>query len=246
MAKIFLESGDNIRVLDNANIIGKGSTYETVRIMGTPSVTMDANIDRVEFTGNISQYTFEVLGTSVIIRSGGSAVATFGGMENIVTLAFADGSAPLELKGLSSALLGTLSLSTLSGGSALTPSLNLPDKSTVGDYVPTTDDPPPTTATSISIDEGSNATPKTLDASTTSFKFIEDPTKANNVEITNFSSDDVIELTQNMVNDYFFTSDGSDVLISYNNTSAGSDVVSQIKLVGVLSSDVIVDGTYAS
>ncbi|MBF0389371.1 MAG: hypothetical protein HQK71_04625 [Desulfamplus sp.] len=182
MPKIFLASGENFRVLDNANIIGKAGSSETVRIMGTPSVTMDANIDRVEFTGNINQYTFEVSGTSVTIRSGGSAVATFGGVENIITLAFADGSAPLELKGLSSALLGTVSLSTLSGGSALTPSLNTSDKSTVGDYTPAD------SSISISVTSG-NTTPYDASSDDVAFNF----TNGNYIyNISGFSNGDIL------------------------------------------------------
>ena len=237
MAKIFLDSGDNIRVLDNANIIGKASTSETVRIMGTPSVTMDANIDRVEFTGNINQYTFEITGTSVIIRANGSAVATFGGLENIVTLAFADGSAPLELKGLDSALLGTISFLTSSGASTLNPSLNTSDKSTVGDYI-STDDPTNPTTQSISIDQGTiDTTAVEFDASTGSFKYLEDPAKENNVEISSFSSDDTIQISNS---EYSFISEGSDVVATLNNNG----VVSMIRLIGIFQTDVVFSGDY--
>ncbi|MBF0303609.1 MAG: hypothetical protein HQK73_11260 [Desulfamplus sp.] len=82
----------------------------------------------------------------------------------------------------------------------------------------------------------------TYDASTDSFKFIEDPTKANNVEISGFSSDDVIEVTQTPDADYLFSSEDNNAVISLNM----SGVVSSITLVGVLSGDVVIDGSYES
>ncbi|MBF0468573.1 MAG: hypothetical protein HQK61_06770 [Desulfamplus sp.] len=99
--------------------------------------------------------------------------------------------------------------------------------------------------TTLSIDTGELGTPELFDASGKGFKFVEDPTLSNSVEIIGFSKDDFIEVSQSKSPNasYFFTNEGSDVAASINI----SGVVSVIKLIGILGSeDVILDGTYDS
>jgi len=97
----------------------------------------------------------------------------------------------------------------------------------------------------ISIDVGDLTTPKIFDASGKSFIFIEDPNSANNVEITGFSSDDLIKISNSRRDDYLFTSEGEDVIVSLN---INDGTVSVIKLTGILEGkgDVILDGEYQS
>ena len=95
----------------------------------------------------------------------------------------------------------------------------------------------------IPIDVGTITDRELFDASSGSFKFIENPDSANNVEITAFSSDDIIEVIKGSKTDYFFTNDGEDVIVSLN-TNEG--IVSIIKLTGILEGkgDVILAGGY--
>lgn len=74
-----------------------------------------------------------------------------------------------------------------------------------------------------------NAAVDTLGVADT-FKFTDDSAKATNASITGMASGDVIEVT-GASSDYSFTSVGNDILISYNNTTAG--VLNQYTLVGL-------------
>ncbi len=70
------------------------------------------------------------------------------------------------------------------------------------------------------------------------FKFTDDSSKKTNAEIVNFSAGDVIEVT-GASSDYSFTSVGSDLVITYNNTIAG--VVNKIVVKGVAGAGFVSD-----
>ena len=70
------------------------------------------------------------------------------------------------------------------------------------------------------------------------FKFTDDSSKKTNAEIVNFASGDVIEVT-GASSDYSFTSVGSDLVITFNNTTAG--VVNKIVVKGVAGAGFISD-----
>lgn len=72
----------------------------------------------------------------------------------------------------------------------------------------------------------------------------DDADQHTHVLVYDFSDDDVIQVSNANEGDYFFTNDAENIYISYNNTDAG--VFNMITLVGVLTSDVIIDGTEAS
>jgi len=81
-----------------------------------------------------------------------------------------------------------------------------------------------------SADIGTPTVPEALNAIADSFKFTDDATVQNNVVISNFTTDDVIEVTNALETDYHFTNNGADVAISFNN--AGT--LNQIVLSGVV------------
>lgn len=88
----------------------------------------------------------------------------------------------------------------------------------------------------VSVDVSNDATVTTYKADVDTlgnpdtFKFTDDSAKATNASITGMASGDVIEVT-GASSDYSFTSVGNDILISYNNTTAG--VLNQYTLVGL-------------
>lgn len=95
---------------------------------------------------------------------------------------------------------------------------------------------PEYTTVSADIGEISNAAP--FDASGDGFKFTEDPNVANYVEISNFTSNDLIEVTEATTLDYNFSNDGANVDI----TLVMDSTVSRITLVGVVDSgDLVYD-----
>ena len=77
-----------------------------------------------------------------------------------------------------------------------------------------------------------------------SFKFTDDATVENNVIITNFTSDDVIEVS-NAVGSYQITNNGADVMITYSfptHDAAGNDIglPNTITLSGVVTADDVI------
>ncbi|MGM0654274.1 MAG: hypothetical protein ACQETR_02985 [Thermodesulfobacteriota bacterium] len=91
----------------------------------------------------------------------------------------------------------------------------------------------PSEVTSVDIDTGTLETPASFDADDGAYNFIDDASVLNNVEISNFTSDDSIAISNATVEDYAFSNDGSDVNISYNN----SGTINMITLIGVVTSD---------
>lgn len=241
MAKIFLDANESFRLLDDTTIFGSGFGSESVIIMGQPRVEMDANIERVELTGSLDNYTFQISGTSVTIFSSGNTVGSFSSLNNDVTLAFAEGSAILSLTALNAATLGGQAISISQGGAAVTsPVINSSDVSSVADYVPDNSGQEPGNYTVVSADLGSVDNMQILDANSGKIKFTDNPDVQNYVQISNFSSDDLIEITKTPGQAYSFSNDGADVNIISNNNGT----INHINLVGVVdAADIIYDET---
>lgn len=111
MAKVYLEANDSFELSSNATIFGATGS-ETVLINGTPDITLDPNVERVELSGDVADYTFEITGTIITVYSGGSAVVTFTSLNQVTDLVFADGAAELSLTGLNTATLGGTAIPT--------------------------------------------------------------------------------------------------------------------------------------
>ncbi len=92
--------------------------------------------------------------------------------------------------------------------------------------------------TTVEIDTGGLDSPVSFDAGGGAFKFIDDASVGGNVQINNFSSDDVISFINAAVSNYSFANEGEDVTISYNYLDEGT--MNVIKLTGVVSSDDLV------
>jgi len=130
MAKLFLDANETYIVSSNTVVYG-GTGNETILINGTPTVTVQSTVERVELTGNLSTYSFAVQGNQVTVKSGTTTVATITVPDTSTgqTLAFADGSAALKITGLNAATLGAAAVPTTSAPVAAT--LNTGDTSTV-------------------------------------------------------------------------------------------------------------------
>lgn len=89
---------------------------------------------------------------------------------------------------------------------------------------------------SVSADIGELTAVASLNASDARYKYVENSNISNCVEISNFSSDDIIEVTKAPGEEYNFTNDGSDVIITLNVNS----IVNQITLLGVVDSETLV------
>ena len=90
----------------------------------------------------------------------------------------------------------------------------------------------PVELTTTSADIGTLESAATLDASGGGFIFTDDASVLNRVEISNFTSDDVIQISNASEGDYSFEHDGSDMNIIYNNLD--DSVVNHITLTGVV------------
>ncbi|MDD2850390.1 MAG: calcium-binding protein [Desulfuromonadaceae bacterium] len=131
MAKVFLDADETYTVVSNSEVYG-GTGTETLLVDGTPVVTVQSTIERVELSGSLSSYTFAIQGNVVTVTSGAVAVATITVDDTTgQTLAFADGSAQLVITGLDAATLGGAAVTTTDGAVAAT--LDASDVSSVGE-----------------------------------------------------------------------------------------------------------------
>ncbi len=77
------------------------------------------------------------------------------------------------------------------------------------------------------------------DAGSDSYLFTDNATKASNVVIDNFSGNDRIGFTNADADDYAFSNDGADVMLSYNYNDTG--IMNLIQLTGVVNAMIIYD-----
>lgn len=137
MAKVFLDANETYIVSSNSEVFG-GTGSEKLLISGTPTVTVQSTIERVELAGNLNTYTFAITGNVVTVKSGATTVATITVPDTAAgqTLAFANGSAPLIITGLGVATLGGAAVPATAA--AVTATLNAADVSSTSTTTPVT------------------------------------------------------------------------------------------------------------
>ncbi len=141
--KTFVGRGNGINVYDTANIYGKSGT-ETAKLQDSANATIDQNIGRVEFAGNMADYSFQMDGNQAHVYKGGIQIALIGinGGANGTGVAFADGTTQLKITGLNKGTVGgqaiTNTTSTSVNPTALGNNFSTTDKATVGTPVNTT------------------------------------------------------------------------------------------------------------
>jgi hypothetical protein len=117
-AKVFMANGgDAFKVSNSGTSINGGTGIDTIILeSGVTGVKTDANIERVELAGNLDSYKFGVVaGTGIqILNSSDIVVVTIPSLNQTTTIAFADGTAPLEQTGGSAFTLGGIAVSTTS------------------------------------------------------------------------------------------------------------------------------------
>jgi len=133
-AKVFMGADDTFTVTDSGTTLIGSLGINTVKISsGVTGVKTDANFSRIELGGNLADYKLGVIaGTGLQLQNAaGVAVDTIVSLNTDVTLAFADGSAPLKQTGITAFTLGGQTISTTLAG-YLPITLNTADKSSFG------------------------------------------------------------------------------------------------------------------
>jgi len=228
-AQTFLESGDTNYQIANTgtSVFGSSGTESLFIKSGVSSIVTDQNIERVDIDGTVSGFTYQQAGNQLRIFSGGAQIVSIPlqGDADGTQIVFSDGSVDAKLS-LGVMTFGGATVSSSAG--ALTP--------TTIDTSITAGGGSSTTKIDVSADTGTVETAVSLNATGGAYNYTDDASVLNNVIISNFTSDDSITVSNGSASDYFFSNDGTDVNISYNN--AGT--LNFISLIGVVSNDVLV------
>lgn len=229
MTTLLLNAGD-----PNWIIPGGGSLVKIYGSVGIDSLTLsqgaqvqfdasfNAGNDSLTLEGDASDFTISRSGTTVTLSdSQGTQIVIPAGTSG-QELIFGDGS--LEL-GIDSGKVMIGDQEITSTDTNITGSTG---GGSTGNY------------TVVSVDQGILDTPASLNASGDSFKFTDNASVTGNVDISNFTNDDVIELPADSTGDYNFSNNGEDVIITYNNAG----IMNIITLTGVVdNSDLIYNET---
>jgi hypothetical protein len=109
MAKLFLSENEIFTVVNEANVFG-ALGLETIKVSENAGVTIDQGVERIEFNGVLSNYTFALKGNVLLVNYQGKDAAHSGLAAKVAInqtkLAFQDGSADFIIKGLSIGELG--------------------------------------------------------------------------------------------------------------------------------------------
>ena len=136
--KLFMTgAGDSVTLSDAGfNILGGAGTQTVKLTAGASNTVLDPNIERVEFVGALSAYTFKaVAGVGMQVYSGATLVSTISST-NGVTLAFANGSVAVAQTGGSAFTVGGTAVTTSGTAAVISPvTINAGDVSTVGGTV---------------------------------------------------------------------------------------------------------------
>lgn len=157
---IFFTAPGSATISDpNVSITGAAGAQTVKLTAAATGVRIDPNIERVEFSGPLSAYTFNaVAGVGVQVFSGGVLVATIPSLNQNATFAFTNGSVVLAQTGGAAFTLGGTPLTNSATPAAVTPTtaINAADVSTVisGPAAPTFS----VTSVADSATEGANAT----------------------------------------------------------------------------------------
>lgn len=133
---LFMEAG-GIAGLTAGNFNVRGSAgIETVQVSGTAFLTIDQNVEIVEFTGAASDYLFSLSGNVVTVRTlDGTAVADISVSDVATSLRFADGGAELGIDFAARAItLGGDPIQSVPG--PVTPALDASEASSIADVDP--------------------------------------------------------------------------------------------------------------
>jgi hypothetical protein len=130
ITKVPMVSGANFTAVSDAAFYGN-SGFETVKIQDGVAVTLDGNIERVEFARPSSSYTYQATPTGIDVLLGGIRAAS---VVNGEKLAFTNGSAMVAVTFTPQGLgftLGGSTVSTTASAIAFTPNNSIGEASTL-------------------------------------------------------------------------------------------------------------------
>lgn len=135
--KAFIGNGNGMNIFDSANVYGK-TGKEIVKLQDSANAVIDQNIGRVEFAGQLKDYSFQMNGNQAYVFKGNTQIAVIGVKADATgtALAFADGATNLKITGLNQGALGgqqiTNANTTAINPNALGNNFATNDKATVG------------------------------------------------------------------------------------------------------------------
>jgi len=111
MAKLFLESTDTSYKVSNSNTTVYGATGDQAVVIdgALTGVTVNSNVERVQFTGSTTDYTYKVVGTNLEVYTAAGSLVTTVGVQTDTTgtqLTFANGTVDAKITGLNAATVG--------------------------------------------------------------------------------------------------------------------------------------------
>ncbi len=121
MARLYLDSNETFILSSTTTIYGRAGGSEKVIINASATnVIADANVERVDFAGDVSSFTFQATGNQIKVYSGGALVATSTVQESSTgtLMAFANGTVSAKI-GVGGMTLGGSAVSSTAG--AVTP-----------------------------------------------------------------------------------------------------------------------------
>jgi hypothetical protein len=240
MTTLLLSEGDPLWTIP-----GGGSLVEIFGSSGIDSLafsegarasldgSFNAGNDQLFIQGDSTEFQVSRSGASVtLLGSDGSELSIPAGATG-QQIVFGNGALDLGISG-GRVMIGSQTVTE--ANSNLSASVN--SSVTSGDYFNGTGGDATGDYTAVSADVGTLDTSVSLDASGGGFKFTDDASVLNNVEISNFTDDDLIEVSGAEAGDYAFANDGADVDITYNNDG----LVNSITLTGVVdAADLVYD-----
>ncbi|MDD2863633.1 MAG: Calx-beta domain-containing protein [Methylococcales bacterium] len=126
MAKLFLESTDTSYKVSNSNTTVYGATGDQAVVIdgALTGVTVNSNVERVQFTGSTTDYTYKVVGTNLEVYTAAGALVTTVGVQTDTTgtqLTFANGTVDAKITGLNAATVGGQTVSATAATAVVIP-----------------------------------------------------------------------------------------------------------------------------
>jgi hypothetical protein len=222
MASVFLGADETFSVANSGTKVFGQTGTETVNILEeVTGVVLDGNIDEVVLDGIVADFRFLQQGNLLAIMRGEDIVATIPVQvdENGTLLTFNNGSLRANFAQGAVIEMGGTPVSSDEPGRIIPGDGSFEE------------------AVAVELDTEAFPAQLVLDAEGGAFTYIDDATEYNQTVINNFSTDDTISFVNADVGDYFFSSQGEDVTISYNYEGT----ISVIQLTGVIDSGALVN-----
>jgi len=238
MANIFLDSNEIFPLAaSNSTVFGRSGGSEALQIFdGVTGVTTDANLERIDLSGNLADHRFEATTGGLEISRDGQVVVTIPSLNGDLDLRASDGNVMFRQTGARefTALDPGGSDGDQAIGEGAPVSLSVPIGDSGADSPGDAGDAPQVDST-VQLVDASNT-----DAGSGAFVFTDTqlPDDSNNpavqAEILNFGADDQIQISratdQSQVQVQSTTSEGGQTTIEY---TTAEEIIFSVTLVGV-------------